>query len=147
VAVDGTGAAARFASPSNIVADAAGNWYVTDTAAHAIRKVTATGVVTTFAGLLGTAGNAVGSGTTARFNAPVGMTIGSDGTLYVADRDRLSKITAAGVVSTLCTRSRGGRQGSPSMISPDLWTRSTPATHASPNWRASSSRLSSRFAC
>jgi hypothetical protein len=103
VAVDGTGAAARFASPSNIVADAAGNWYVTDTAAHAIRKVTATGVVTTFAGLLGTAGNAVGSGTTARFNAPVGMTIGSDGTLYVADRDRLSKITAAGVVSTLST--------------------------------------------
>jgi RHS repeat-associated protein len=46
-----------------------------------------------------------------------------------------------------CTRSRGDRQGSPSMISPDVWTRSTPATHASPNWRACSNRRSSRFAC
>ena len=41
----------------------------------------------------------------------------------------------------------GDRHGSPSMISPEAWTRSTLATRASLNWKACSARPSSRFAC
>jgi secreted PhoX family phosphatase len=41
---DGTGAAARFSSPTSVAVDSAGNLYVAD---RFIRKVTAAGVVTT----------------------------------------------------------------------------------------------------
>jgi len=48
--VDGTGAAARFASPVAIAADPAGIVYVADTRNHTIRKITLDGVVTTAVG-------------------------------------------------------------------------------------------------
>ena len=47
--VDGSGSAARFASPRGASADAAGNVYVADTDNGSLRKVTPAGVVTTFA--------------------------------------------------------------------------------------------------
>ena len=49
--LDGIGTGARFTTPNSIAVDAAGNYYVADTSAHVIRKVTTqTGVITTFAG-------------------------------------------------------------------------------------------------
>ena len=50
---DGTGPAARFNYPKGIAVDRAGNAYVADTNSGTIRKITATGGVTTFAGLVG----------------------------------------------------------------------------------------------
>jgi hypothetical protein len=47
---DGTGAAARFDSPSGVAADSAGNVYLADTNNSTIRKITAVGVVTTIVG-------------------------------------------------------------------------------------------------
>jgi hypothetical protein len=47
---DGTGIAARFINPSGVAVDASGNIYVADTGNHLIRKITAVGVVSTFAG-------------------------------------------------------------------------------------------------
>lgn len=107
VALDGTGAAARFGSPARLASDSAGNWYLTDTAAHALRRVSSSGVVSTVAGQLGTSGSVDGTGGAARFNAPVGLTIDSADTLYVADRGRLRRITPAGVVTTLATSATG----------------------------------------
>lgn len=82
--VDGTGAAALFNQPRGLITDGT-NLYVTDWNNHTIRKiVTATGVVTTFAGTAGTSGSADGIGVLATFNQPRGIT--SDGAnLYVAD--------------------------------------------------------------
>lgn len=83
---DGTGSAARFNKPYALAIDAARNLYVADTSNHSIRKITTAGVVTTLAGLTGTAGNVNGTGTTARFNRPYGIAIDSSGTfLYVGD--------------------------------------------------------------
>ncbi|MEK6697641.1 MAG: Ig-like domain-containing protein, partial [Nitrospirota bacterium] len=81
---DGTGTAARFYLPTGIATDGR-NLYVTDTSNHTIRKVEiATGAVTTLAGLAPFSGSTNGTGTTARFNSPYGIT--TDGTnLYVAD--------------------------------------------------------------
>jgi DNA-binding beta-propeller fold protein YncE len=81
---DGTGAAARFDTPLGIAIDNDGNILVADTGNHSIRKVTPSGVVTTLAGY-GSSGlkNAVGAN--AKFNSPMGITVGPDGTIYIAD--------------------------------------------------------------
>lgn len=85
---NGTGIVARFNTPVGVWGDGAGNLYVCDKANFAIRKIViSTGVVTTFAGLIGTSAhtdNAVG--TNARFQSP--LYLWGDGTyLYVTERD------------------------------------------------------------
>lgn len=101
---DQTGAAARFFLPTGVVVDSAGNIYVADQFNQSIRKVTSAGVVTTLAGNPGFSGNADGAGAAARFNQPSGITIGSDGDLYVADSSNhtIRKIViSTGAVTTL----------------------------------------------
>lgn len=102
-ATDGAGADARFFFPNGVVTDATGNLYVTDSNNHTIRKITAAGVVSTFAGTAGQSGSADGSGAAARFFYPIGIAIDAAGTLYVTDTNNqtIRKITTAGVVSTL----------------------------------------------
>jgi hypothetical protein len=100
---DGTGSAARFNLPAGLAVDGSGNIYVADTYNHTIRKVTATGTVSTVAGQAGSSGSADGSGGNARFNYPSGVSVDSTGNLYVADTNNFTirKITPAGVVSTV----------------------------------------------
>jgi sugar lactone lactonase YvrE len=100
--VDGTGIQASFRAPSGIVIDSAGNLYVGDAEAHVIRKITAAGVVTTFAGTTNVAGSADGTGTAASFNDPAGLAIDAAGNLFVADakNNKIRKVTPAGVVTT-----------------------------------------------
>jgi len=79
------GTAARFSAPNGITTDGT-NLYVTDTGNSTIRKIViSTGVVTTLAGSsAGSSGSTDGTGTSARFYSPYGIT--TDGTnLYVAD--------------------------------------------------------------
>jgi hypothetical protein len=100
---DGTGGAARFAWPSGVATDAAGNVYVADTANHTIRKITPSGAVTTLAGLAGSSGSADGTNSAARFMAPQGVAIDSAGNIYVADtgNNTIRKVTPIGLVTTL----------------------------------------------
>ena len=99
---DATGSAARFDHPEGVAVDAAGNFFVSDSSNHTIRKITPAGLVTTFAGTAGSSGPADGTGSAARFNGPQGLTFDSAGNLYVADTGNSSirKITPAGVVTT-----------------------------------------------
>ncbi|GHU61064.1 hypothetical protein FACS189445_2630 [Spirochaetia bacterium] len=98
-----TGTAAQFNSLHGITTDGSGNLYVADSSNNRIRKIDATGVVTTFAG--STQGFADDTGTAAQFNSPNGITIdGSGNHLYVADtgNHRIRKIViSTGVVSSL----------------------------------------------
>lgn len=100
---DGIGTAATFNYPWGITTDGV-NLYVTDDNNATIRQIEiSTGVVTTLAGTVGFTGHTDGTGTTASFYNPYGIT--TDGTnLYVADsyNNAIRKIViSSGVVSTL----------------------------------------------
>jgi sugar lactone lactonase YvrE len=95
---DGTGSAARFNYPCGVAVDTNGNAYVADTHNHTIRKVTPAGLVTTLAGLAGNSGSADGTNSAARFNDPCGMTVDTNGNVYVADpgNHTIRKVMAVG---------------------------------------------------
>lgn len=80
--LDGSGTAATFTSLGDVAVDISGNVYVSELI-H-IRKITPEGVVSTFAGA-GSNGTADGTGTSAQFSNPEGMTIDSAGNIYVAE--------------------------------------------------------------
>jgi sugar lactone lactonase YvrE len=109
-AVNGNGSNARFNYPRGLAVDGAGNLFVADRGNHAIRKVTPSGEVSTFAGTLGQSGFAEGAEGVARLYHPVGLTMDGSGNLFVADTDNNSirKITSGGVVSTFAGTSQGG---------------------------------------
>jgi len=100
---DATGASARFYHPEGVTTD--GTYlYVTDRDNFTIRKIViATGEVTTLAGTAGLSGSTDGTGTTARFYSPSGITMDRTN-LYVADTSNhtIRKIViATGEVTTL----------------------------------------------
>jgi len=82
---DGTGGAARFASPRAISADGAGNLYVADSAGPTIRKmVISTGAVTTLIGVPGRLGVKEGP-FPAGLNQPYGLASLYTGDLVIVD--------------------------------------------------------------
>ncbi|WP_426670785.1 hypothetical protein ACPPVU_06040 [Mucilaginibacter sp. McL0603] len=99
---NGAGANAEFNAPYGVAVDAAGNVYVADSGNSLIRKITASGLVSTFAGN-GTTGYADGSSTAASFNHPCGVAVDGAGNVYVADSGNhmIRKITPSGLVTTL----------------------------------------------
>jgi sugar lactone lactonase YvrE len=107
---DGTGAAATFNHPTGIVIDASGNLFVSDFWDQTIRKITAAGEVTTFAGTTESSGTTDGTGSAARFNGPAGLAIDSHDNIYVADylSNTIRKITPAGVVTTFAGSGTAG---------------------------------------
>lgn len=105
---NGTGTAAQFNKTYGIAVSDAGTIFVADALNHRIRKITASGVVTTFAGSV--YGYANGNGTAAKFNYPYGITVDPAGNVYVTDAadNRIRKITITGMVSTLAGSGIGG---------------------------------------
>jgi len=101
--VDGVGGAARFSFPSSVVIDQSGNLFVADTRNHVIRKITATGLVTTLAGTAGSSGSVDAKGGAARFASPAGVAVDRAGNVFVADSGNrtIRKIATDGAVTTV----------------------------------------------
>jgi len=108
---DGTGTAAEFFYPAGVAVDASGNLYVADYGNDKIRKITPTGIVSTFAG--SNNGYADGTGIAAQFSLPAGVAVDASGNLYVADthNHKIRRITPAGVVTTLAGSTDGYADG------------------------------------
>jgi PKD repeat protein len=104
---DGQGTSAQFVAPQGMAADAAGNLYVND--AHRIRKISTTGLVSTFAGS-GADGNANGQGLSATFGNLHGIVVDAAGNVYVSDNEYLNirKITPSGMVTTFAGSGTAG---------------------------------------
>jgi RHS repeat-associated protein len=111
---DGPGASAMFNNPNGVAVDAAGVVYVADTANNRIRRIGTDGAVSTVAGD-GTPGLQNGSGSQARFNAPQGIAVDSQGNIYVADTGNAAvrKIDLGGTVTTLAGDGAVGSTDSP----------------------------------
>jgi sugar lactone lactonase YvrE len=101
--LDGQGTAAVFNGPSGAVFDSIGNMYVADTGNSLIRKISVSGLVTTYAGQPGRSGWLDGRADLALFNAPAALAIDDLDNLYVADRGNyvVRKITPGSMVSTV----------------------------------------------
>jgi sugar lactone lactonase YvrE len=108
--VDGPGAAARFAGPSALEVDAAGNVLVLETGNGALRRISPLGDVTTMvspskAGIWQDPVD--GPLAEASFSWPAGMAIGPDGSIWVTELEGVvRRISPAGLVSTVAGKFR-----------------------------------------
>jgi sugar lactone lactonase YvrE len=126
---NGSGTEASFYFPTGVAVDSSGNVYVAEEGNHCIRKINASGVVTTLAGSqvlmqqpslflkmyeknhelpteypnYGIIGSADGPVTSAKFFRPQGVAVDHFGNVYVADTGNqlVREITTKGIVTTL----------------------------------------------
>lgn len=77
---------ARLSLPYAVAFDATGNLYFSDERNHVVRKIDASGVITTVVGtsILGYTGDG-GDASQAKLNAPEGLTFDAQGNLYIVD--------------------------------------------------------------
>ena len=99
----GPATSAQLLSPRNVLVDPAGNLYVSEFAAHRVRKVTPNGIISTVAGtgIAGFRGDG-GPATAAQLAFPAGLAMDRAGSLYVADsqNQRIRQVVATGTIVT-----------------------------------------------
>jgi len=107
---DAKGKEAEFRGPVGIDVDQHGTLYVTDISNHTIRKITADGDVSTFAGRTGVQGFKNGPQHEATFSYPSRLAIHPSGTVYITDGGNkcIRSIAKDGMVSTLAGNGTGG---------------------------------------
>ena len=99
----GPATAAGLSNPVAVVVDAAGNFYIVDQGNEVIRKVDASGTITTFAGSYSGYGGDGGPATSAQLNNPAGVAVDAAGNVYIADElnARIRKVNTAGIITTV----------------------------------------------
>ncbi len=104
--------AAGLDTPSGIAFTKNGELIVADTGSHTIKSINAKGEVMIIAGVNGKQGFADSDAATALFNAPIGIAIGADGRVFVADtyNDRI-RVIENGKVTTLAGSGKGYADG------------------------------------
>jgi len=106
----GPAASASISVPLGIAVDTLHNVYIADSANNRIRKVTPDGTITTVAGdgsarSYGTSGGDGGPATSAQLacfgHSCKGLAVDAGGNLFVADEDRVRKVSANGIITTV----------------------------------------------
>jgi hypothetical protein len=111
---DGPALDAAFQYPYGVAVDSSGNLYIADKLNNAIRKVTSSGTISTYAGngTLGYSGDG-GQARDAKLNNPGGLALDSNGNLYIADTENnvVREVSPAGIISTVAGNGSGGFSG------------------------------------
>lgn len=110
----GLATAATLGRAVALALDASGNLYIVDSVNQRVRRIAANGIITTIAGN----GNSAYAGdgglaTLASFSFPLGVAVDGSGNVYVADagNNRVRKISAAGVISTVAGNGQAAFSG------------------------------------
>jgi len=105
---------AELAEPVGIARDTAGNTYISDLGSYRIRKISASGIITTFAGtgVFGNAGDG-GPATNATIGPIYGIAADRAGNVYFTSYsfDVIRKINPAGIISTIGGNGTAGYSG------------------------------------
>ena len=105
----GSAVEAQLHHPRDVAVDSEGNLYFSDSYNHRIRKVDASGIITTIAGS-GPAGSYLGEysgdgslAAQAELSQPHGLALDSTGNLYIADsfNNRVRKVHTNGIITTV----------------------------------------------
>ena len=101
---NGQATQATLLSPTGVAVGADGSVYVADQGNNKIRKVDPSGVITTIAGngTQGCYGNYI-HGTFAELNHPSAVSVGPDGSVYLADtdNDQIRRVSPSGTISSI----------------------------------------------
>jgi uncharacterized protein (TIGR03437 family) len=112
---NGPATSAQLLYPARVAVDTAGNVYIADTNNSRVRKVTASGVITTVAGtgVNGSSGDG-GPATAAQLN-PTDVAVDSIGNLFVADyyNTLIRKVDTSGIINTIAGRGASLGDGGP----------------------------------
>ncbi|GEM_PF-230859 len=113
----GDGGQALFSSlynPNGIVKDSSGNFYISDSSNHRVRKITPAGVISTVAGT-GTPGYNGDNqpANQAQLNSPTAVALDSFGNLYISENgnQRVRKVTTGGTITTVAGNGTTGSNG------------------------------------
>jgi uncharacterized protein (TIGR03437 family) len=91
-------------TPSGVAVDAGGNVFISDSGNGRVRKINASGIITTVDGngSFGFSGDG-GPATSASLYSPLGVAVDSVGNLYIADNtnQRIRKVGASGTIATV----------------------------------------------
>jgi uncharacterized protein (TIGR03437 family) len=100
----GPASSAALLCPAGVTVDSSGNLYIADGGNNRIRKVSASGIITTVAGngSQGFAGDG-GTATLARLNGAGSVAVDASGNLFVADTgdNPIRKISSSGIITTV----------------------------------------------
>ena len=96
-----------FVAPGALAFDSKGNLYITDRGSNTVRVMSSAGVVTTFAGTLGTYGNAGDGGPASKalLAYPASLVFDAAGNLYIGDEgnNNIRKVDTSGNITTVAT--------------------------------------------
>jgi sugar lactone lactonase YvrE len=110
----GAAVSAELHYPYRIAKDLSGNIYFSDMQNNRIRKIDASGIISTLAGN-GTAGFSGDNGPalSAELNSPSGIAVDATGTVYFTDynNNRVRKISTGGIISTVAGTNVQGYSG------------------------------------
>lgn len=110
----GPAAIAQLNGPSGVAVDGSGNLYIADYFNNRIRKVSATGIITTVAGNgAGGYGGDGGPAANAQLSWPTAVTVDSSGNLYigVSSDNRIRTVSTAGIITTVAGNGYPGYSG------------------------------------
>ena len=105
----GAATAAKLGVPYGVAVTADGGFLIADTSNSRVRKVSATGTITTVAGTTRGLSGDNGAATAAQLSGPFGVAVTADGGFLIADTGnaRVRKVSPAGTITTVAGTTSG----------------------------------------